>query len=115
MSKGKAVPVTFNGVEYESDAALARALGVTPPGIRYRRSRGLPLDGGDRAFATVGSVTIRDKTYPSPQAAADGEGVKINSIYQARLRGTLDSVGLPQGRKPGGCFDSPRNSGRKVQ
>ena len=90
---GKARPCVYKNRKFPSEAALARAIGVTPPAIRNSRLRGHPLESVGKMFKRVGPITIRDNTYPTPEAAAAAHGVSVNAIYQARLRGTLDNVG----------------------
>lgn len=41
---------------------------------------------------------IRDAVYPSIRVAAEAEGVHRNTILKALRRGTIDNVGLGQGK-----------------
>lgn len=46
-------------------------------------------------------ITIRGVTYPSVKVAAATFGISIYTIYQARLRGQLQNVGLGPQDQPG--------------
>lgn len=91
-------PVRIRGVDYPSQVAAARALGVHPTTLQQALCRG-KQDGVGLGLRPAGGrpgnpVTIRGVWYPSQQAAATALGVTREAITLAIRRGALDRVGL---------------------
>lgn len=56
------------------------------------------------------SIEIRGMTYPSARAAANVIGVQIAAISKAKIKGTLDIVGLCKSGKVSKRYDSQRDA-----
>ena len=102
--------VSVRGITYATVAEAAHALGVDPVTVYSAMGRG-KLDtlglrstpaGREEIARRRGemakAVTIRAITYPNCQAAARALGVALQTVYTARQRGTLDTVGVRRGR-----------------
>lgn len=85
-------PVVLDGVSYETQAEAAKALGFTNQ-VMSSRIKGIIR----KTRPCRIPVTIRGVEYPSMEAAARSVGVCAPTIRTARLKGTLDKVGLPTG------------------
>jgi hypothetical protein len=87
--------VEIDGVAFESLTAAGRAKGVGPNAVREALARGtLHRLGTGRVGPAPAPVTIRGRTYPDAQAAADDLGVAVATVRDARCKGRLDRVGL---------------------
>jgi hypothetical protein len=81
-------PCKWNGIQYESISAAARAVGVTPEAMISRLERGYTCD------EEIESAINNDKRkpcvwngveYPSVSAAAEAVGISVGAM-SARLR-----------------------------
>lgn len=102
---GKPKPVAVNGQVYPSQAAAARAFGVSAAQVsllvRAGRADEIRAEGRLRGHKRGGGkspVLVRGTLYPSQAAAARALGVHPKTLQGALDRGTLDRVG--QGRWP---------------
>ena len=98
----KPKPITIRGVEYPSQAAAGKALGISHNRVYKaalagrKESLGLGLPGCVKATVPV---TIRGVSYPSLHAAAKALGIAQSNLSRMRRNGTLDNAGL--GRNKG--------------
>ena len=101
--------VVVKGIKYPSISAAAKALGISRQGAQkaIREGRdltsivpGKKLQKGEKIAAIP--ITIRGVEYPSQLMAAEILGVSPPTIYKAKKRGRLHSVGL-------GIIGRPRN------
>ncbi len=86
-------PVRIRGVDYPSQAAAARALGVTRNTVNCALERG-DIDSIGLWVVPKTPVTIRGVEYESASAAARALNLSPSTIFAAINRGTLDNAGL---------------------
>lgn len=87
-------PVTIRGVDYPSQLAAAKALGISVSAICNAKKRGrLDTVGLNPKKTEPSPVFIRGVTYPSQYAAAKALGVSPTTIWNALERGSLENAG----------------------
>lgn len=96
--KAAAMPITIRGVEYPSQHAAAKAVGVSPVAIHKAKIAGrLDTVGLKPARTEAVPVSVRGEVYRSQYAAAKALNLSKTTIYNALERGTLDRVGMRKG------------------
>ncbi|MBC6437127.1 MAG: hypothetical protein GDA52_03060 [Rhodobacteraceae bacterium] len=86
-------PITIRGVTYPSQAAAARALGVSTSSVARLARRGEP-DSIGIGTKSGQPITIRGVTYPSQAAAARALGISRQAVNDATRTGRLERCGL---------------------
>lgn len=90
----KATPLTIRGVEYPSQLAAAKALGISVPAICNAKKRGtLETVGLNPKRTEPSPVMIRGVVYRSQYAAAKALGLAASTIWNALERGSLENAG----------------------
>lgn len=80
----KGTPCTWNGIEYPSIAAAARAIGVSLASLQERLERGYTCD-ADMVRGWKREITYNGVTYPSITEAAAAIGISLGAM-DSRIR-----------------------------
>lgn len=83
--------VRIRGVDYPSQAAAARTLGVSYTHVCRALDRG---DADSIGISRFKSVTIKGVEYPTASAAARALGVTPGTVVKAVQRGTTGNIGV---------------------
>lgn len=84
-ASGRAVPVTYLGVDYPSMEDLATHYGLSYKAVRYRLDNNVPLDTPVESGSPRHPVTVFGVTYPSKASLARAFRISPQTL-QSRLR-----------------------------